>query len=131
VSDFSAEINAKTGGTSDLSSVISKYDADGNGELDKSEQEAMNKEKALEKLVASGMSLQIQMMGEPLPAFALGVEQGGDGSWDSGELTQYINISTVNDVTGSHLAPEEWFAKIDEEKAAVETAAAETVQYEA
>jgi hypothetical protein len=58
LSDFSAEINAKTGGTSDLSSVISKY--------------------------------------------------------------------TVNDVTGSHLAPEEWFAKIDEEKAA-----AETVQYEA
>lgn len=112
LSDFAADFNAKTGNALDLSSIMSAYDSNGDGALDESEQEAMNKEKALEKLMASGMqNRQMRMIDGPPQPFSSDIDQDGDGSWSSDKLTEFIGM--VNEATGSDYTSEDILTKYD------------------
>lgn len=111
LSDFAADFNAKTGNTLDLSSIMGQYDLNGDGELNESEQESMNKEKSLEKLMSSGMqNRQIRMM-DGAPPFLSKIDQDGNGSLNSDELTQFIN--KINEATDSSLDTESLLQKYD------------------
>lgn len=111
LSNFAAEVNSKTGNTLDLSSIMATYDSDGDGNLSESEQEALNKDKALEKLMASSRPRQMQMMDGPPPSFLSDIDQDGDGSLNSDELTQLLSM--FNEATGSSLDLESTLQKYD------------------
>lgn len=110
--NFTADYNAKTGSALDLSSIMSAYDLNNDGSLDESEQETMNKDRALEKLMANGMqNRQMRRMDETTPPLLSDIDQDGDGSWNNDELTQFISL--VNEATGSDLTSEDVLAVYD------------------
>lgn len=112
LSNFVADFNAKTGNNIDLSSIMSAYDSNGDGQLDESEQEVINKEKAWEKLMGSGIqNRRLRMMDGPPPSSPPNIDKDGDGSWNSDELTQFIDM--VNEATNGSLDLESVLQKYD------------------